>query len=642
MASVWVALINGQPLFMTDLTAYVRGPDFAVVYEFGSKFATTWTQKRTIEGVQNPERKDESESPSTAGPRLNSPFDKAIMAGRSIFYGSLLYLGHLTSHLWLSILLQGLIFIYLSYTLLIRCLGLSILTFVGIDLAVLATTPLSFYISTLMPDVFASFLIVATIILMAFWDSLRLRDRILVSAILLYATLAHTSHLILFICLVCVFLGLNLLVKGRAFVSNSFAKQLATLLVIAVVGGVGTLGFSYGTKLLTGTYPIQPPFLMARLIVDGPGYKFLRDNCATKPYVVCRYLDRFPISNELFFLWSLDPKEGVFAVADLATRNALSSEQASFVLDVIRYDPAGVVLSAAKNTLDQFTSLGLREVFLTTLDHGQLQDFKDKIPASYLNDLLRTRIFTAEWVRIPAEIGFASIYYLSTIGLLLLWIFWPIFLARLREDNLPRTQMFYTVTIAVTAIVLNAMICGALSGIAPRYQTRISWIPLFVLLAVAARLLKSHWSVEHDPEFARELAERIPRPLRFIGIGSIGLATDLSAFTLIAALGPHALVARLGSVAIATMVTWRLNRALTFDPSGRRQREEAMRYAFVTAIAQGTSYAIFAALILTVLSTRPQIAIMVGAAIGAVLSYNGHRLLSFAPKAIYSPTPSGS
>src|SRR6185436_7108712 len=128
------------------------------------------------------------------------------------------------------------------------------------------------------------------------------------------------------------------------------------------------------------------------------------------------------------------------------------------------YDPAGVVISAAKNTLDQFTSLGLREVFLTTLDQGQLQDFKDKIPASYLNDLLRTRIFAAEWVRIPAEIGFASIYSLSTIGLLLLWIFWPTILARLRADDLPRTQIFYTLTVAVTAIVLNAMICGALSG----------------------------------------------------------------------------------------------------------------------------------------------------------------------------------
>ena len=64
---------------------------------------------------------------------------------------------------------------------------------------------------------------------------------------------------------------------------------------------------------------------------------------------------------------------------------------------------------------------------------------------------------------------------------------------------------------------------------------------------------------------------------------------------------PRPLLMRLFSLAAATLVTWRLNRALTFDRSGRRQGEEAMRYATVTAVAQGTSYAVFAALVLTVL-----------------------------------------
>jgi putative flippase GtrA len=131
----------------------------------------------------------------------------------------------------------------------------------------------------------------------------------------------------------------------------------------------------------------------------------------------------------------------------------------------------------------------------------------------------------------------------------------------------------------------------------------------------------------------RQLAERLPRPLRFLGVGGLGLITDLGAFTIIAALGPHALIARLGSIAVATLVTWRLNRALTFDRSGRRQYEEAVRYAIVTALAQGTSYAVFAALVLTVLGSLPQAAIVIGAAVGALISYNGHRLLSFAPKA---------
>ncbi len=56
-----------------------------------------------------------------------------------------------------------------------------------------------------------------------------------------------------------------------------------------------------------------------------------------------------------------------------------------------------------------------------------------------------------------------------------------------------------------------------------------------------------------------------------------------------------------------------------------------MRYAVVTAVAQGTSYAVFAVLVLTVLAALPQAAIVAGAAVGALISYNGHRLFAFAP-----------
>jgi putative flippase GtrA len=135
----------------------------------------------------------------------------------------------------------------------------------------------------------------------------------------------------------------------------------------------------------------------------------------------------------------------------------------------------------------------------------------------------------------------------------------------------------------------------------------------------------------------RALVEWLPRPLRFIVVGCIGLATDLCVFTLITLYLPYPLAVRLISLAVATVVTWRLNRAITFARSHRAQHEEAVRYAIVTAVAQGTSYAVFAALVLTVLAWLPQAALMCGAAIGAFVSYNGHRLFAFAPrKAIVS------
>lgn len=130
----------------------------------------------------------------------------------------------------------------------------------------------------------------------------------------------------------------------------------------------------------------------------------------------------------------------------------------------------------------------------------------------------------------------------------------------------------------------------------------------------------------------RALAERLPRPLRFLGVGALGLTTDFCVFTILMGYEPKPLVMRLVSLAAATLVTWRLNRALTFDHSGRHQGEEAMRYAVVTTAAQGTSYAVFAALVLTVLASLPQAALVAGAVAGAVIAYNGHRLFAFARK----------
>jgi len=134
-----------------------------------------------------------------------------------------------------------------------------------------------------------------------------------------------------------------------------------------------------------------------------------------------------------------------------------------------------------------------------------------------------------------------------------------------------------------------------------------------------------------DHDAIRKAAQLLPRPLRFLGVGGLGLIVDLAVFTLVISHGMHPLLARLVSLAVATLVTWRLNRALTFERSGRRAADEAMRYAAVAASAQGVSYAVFAVLVLTVLSTVPQLAVLIGAAAAALFSYVGQSLFAFRP-----------
>lgn len=132
-----------------------------------------------------------------------------------------------------------------------------------------------------------------------------------------------------------------------------------------------------------------------------------------------------------------------------------------------------------------------------------------------------------------------------------------------------------------------------------------------------------------DP--VRRLLEVLPRPIRFLGVGGLGLITDLAVFTAIIGHGVPPLTARLASLAVATLITWRLNRALTFDRSGRRPTDEAMRYTAVAAAAQAVSYAVFAALVVTVFRAIPQLAVLCGAATGAAVSYSGQILFAFRP-----------
>ncbi|WP_051928842.1 GtrA family protein [Thermopetrobacter sp. TC1] len=132
------------------------------------------------------------------------------------------------------------------------------------------------------------------------------------------------------------------------------------------------------------------------------------------------------------------------------------------------------------------------------------------------------------------------------------------------------------------------------------------------------------------------ISERLRPLMRFLMVGLAGLATDMAVFHLMATAGLHPYVARFISLAVATVLTWQLNRRFTFGASGRRQAEEGLRYVLVTLVAQGVNYVTFALLIAGPLSDHKSLAILFGAGVATIFSYTGHSLFSFAPKTVRS------
>jgi putative flippase GtrA len=138
--------------------------------------------------------------------------------------------------------------------------------------------------------------------------------------------------------------------------------------------------------------------------------------------------------------------------------------------------------------------------------------------------------------------------------------------------------------------------------------------------------------VNPSPERAlRDLAARAPKGLfKFLGVGFAGLAVDLSVLWLLEHVGLDKAIARAGSLGLATIVTWALNRRVTFEASGRRAHEELGRYIVVTLVAQGVNYFVFLGLLAVMPGLLHTLAACIGAVCAAGFSYTGHRFFSFA------------
>ncbi len=130
---------------------------------------------------------------------------------------------------------------------------------------------------------------------------------------------------------------------------------------------------------------------------------------------------------------------------------------------------------------------------------------------------------------------------------------------------------------------------------------------------------------------AERLSARAPKGLfRFLSVGMVGLATHTAVFTLMLHLGLAKSQAWLIGLAAGTSVTWQLNRRLTFTSSGRPRKSEVLRYAFVTVVAQGVSFAVFKSVCAFDARVPPALALIAGAMVATAFSYSGQRFFTFA------------
>jgi hypothetical protein len=465
----WPSLINGGPFFIADTSAYIRGADAAISSQLG--YRSAWSDKRDLYLRNDAAGADaEQAKPPRHGGAAHPP-----LLGRSVYYGAFLYVPVLLTTEQMGVFAQCALAALTIWLALLPWRrgppGRWAAAYVLVCAILALLTALPFTASLLVPDFLTGIACVSLISMLCFWDRYSRVEVGLLSALLCFAAIAHSSNLPLILAL-----SISGLLMRLAGCRLSFRAAMFGVSAV-LLGLAADAVFIAAVKSQTGMAPIRPPFLTARLIADGPGYEFLRAHCGERRFEVCRYVARTPGDSDQF-LWS-NGQDGVFSTGGFETQRRLAEQDVAFAWSTVTTYPTEVLFSTIKATGRQ---LGLLNYDIWHGKEGGEPYYSlDNLPPAVAARMGRTLSVHG---RMPVEPFqtldkvFAGLSLVVAITCLAL-------LSRSRNAHLRAISA--AILLALVAILANAAISGGLSKPDARYHLKIVWIlPLFVLIFVVA------------------------------------------------------------------------------------------------------------------------------------------------------------
>jgi hypothetical protein len=466
LAMMWPALYNGQPIMFPDTQAYIRVADSCVAKITGHK--SQWSKSAT--GA-----KQVCSAAAAAKPQNAAP-SKVVFLGRSVYYGAILYLGSAMMRLWPSAIFHAFAAMLAICLTLYEFYGFRWKFFLLVCAGLAAVTPLAFFTSFLMPDIFAGITILAMANLFVFADTMPRWRIVTWTALLGLSVLVHSSHLMLAF-------GFLMVVLMYCLVRRAllWRKAIVAAVVGIAVGIVGEAVFDFSIQHVLGVDAIRPPHIMARVLADGPGAAFLKEKCPGAGFAACAFVKLMPVRDPDDFLWSLDPHLGGFALADTATKHALGKEQFRFLFAVFRYDPIGQIYASLRDAASQFAMIGLGEFNLARGDTFHAETYRCKLPPAVFANLSESSF----WRNAMPTVFFTALTRFSALAALgyVLWYFnryW-------NNGVFVKSNLGIFVILVLGGLLANAAICGALSTPHDRYQTRIIWLLPFAAILLSGK-----------------------------------------------------------------------------------------------------------------------------------------------------------
>lgn len=454
-------LANGRPSLFTDTKAYI-----VLGEQIAEKIGFARAGQSAIDLAGGPDVRPRSEE--SLKERIS--LGLTVAAARSPFYSFYLFtLAHFGTF-WLVAVAQACVAASLIFAFSYAALPFGAVKLYYANIAVLAfLSTLPIYVGFMMPDITAGLGVLAAATLMLFPERMSGVIKLALATLILFSVLSHKTHQFLIAAVAFAgFFGL----RFSGIATKIAGGRAAVLIAMVIIGALGWAAYRASARLIYHDEVRSPPFLMARVLEDGPGRDYLQSACAAdaKAFELCRF-QASPLNDSQTFLWLKKPGAGVFGPADYATRVRLIDEQWRFVWGTLLFAPGAQIAASAGN-------------FIHQLMRVRVDDATDA--SAVMSDLefiaLRRLSPGSEpcWNRpdrchsvLPDELigwtdGLAFLFSLA--------LSFMVIARNFKRNETGARQAAVLLATMLLVLIVNAAVCGVISGPFPRYQTRITWL----------------------------------------------------------------------------------------------------------------------------------------------------------------------
>lgn len=373
--------------------------------------------------------------------------------------------------LWLPVVAQSLLLAALVWRTLVALGRPTLRATLGVGLALALGSSAAWASSKAMPDVFTATVVLGLYLAVVHWRTLGAGGRVLAAAGVVIGGTMHLTNVLVGGLLVVVLLLLQLALRAEWRLGAGYRRGALLLLASAALAR----GFEYVRRDDNEVEFNGSIFLLSHLVETGLAQQLLQERCGQEQFALCPVRDTLTRPIEMF-VWRPKQSPRFFVLHD---DPALIREEANHILrGVATRHPFALLASVTRYTGEQLVNFRVNDDIWRHREQSVVQRY---VADAFPRDLPREAAARQQrnTLRLPWTGNLHLVVFFVAVALSLIALRRAIAARALALD---RAVGFQAVVWAT--LLLNAAVCANLSSVFSRYQSRVSWLLPFAVLAM--------------------------------------------------------------------------------------------------------------------------------------------------------------